>query len=55
MQGGATHHAENGKPHGNHAQILERDNFSSRRHPAPAFWWSMTLSEDRYPPLEIML
>src|SRR5438445_10851413 len=29
---------------------LERDDFSSNRHPAPAYWWSMIFSENRYPP-----
>src|SRR5262249_35517689 len=28
----------------------ERDDFSSNRHPALAFWWSMIFSENRYPP-----
>src|SRR6202008_4078738 len=29
---------------------LERDDFSSNRHPALAYWWSMIFSENRYPP-----
>jgi hypothetical protein len=35
--------------------ILERDDFSSRRHSALAFWWSMIFSENRYPLFGIML
>ncbi|MFL5046892.1 MAG: hypothetical protein ACJ8EA_18830, partial [Xanthobacteraceae bacterium] len=34
---------------------LERDDFSSNRHPAPAYWWSMIFSENRYPLFGIML
>jgi hypothetical protein len=34
---------------------LERDDFSSSRHPALAFWWSMIFSENRYPLFGIML
>src|SRR5262249_42183953 len=26
------------------------DDFSSNRHPAPAFWWSVIFSENRCPP-----
>src|SRR5262249_46951275 len=37
------------------ASRLERDDFSSNRHPAPAFWWSMIFSENRYPLFGIML
>src|SRR5205814_4819657 len=29
---------------------LERDDFSSSRHPALGFWWSMMFSENRLPP-----
>src|SRR5262249_5009923 len=32
------------------ATRLERDDFSSNRHPAPAFWWSVIFSENRCPP-----
>src|SRR5262245_7633259 len=28
---------------------LARDDLSSKRHPAPAPWWSMIISENRYP------
>jgi hypothetical protein len=34
---------------------LERDDFSSNRHPAPAHWWSMTFSENRCPLFGITL
>jgi hypothetical protein len=34
---------------------LERDDFSSNRHLALAYWWSMIFSENRYPPFGIML
>jgi hypothetical protein len=39
----------------NDAAPLERDDFSSNRHPAPAYWWSMISSENRYPLFGIML
>jgi hypothetical protein len=35
--------------------ILERDDLSSIRHPAPAHWWSMIFSENRFPLFGIML
>src|SRR5262249_44054178 len=31
-----------------------RDDFSSNRHPAPASWWRMIFSENRYPLFGIM-
>src|SRR5512145_3252594 len=34
---------------------LERDDFSSRRHPALICWWSMIFSENRFPLFGIML
>jgi hypothetical protein len=34
---------------------LERDDFSSNRHPALAYCWSMIFSENRYPLFGIML
>jgi hypothetical protein len=34
---------------------LKRDDFSSNRHPALAYWWSMIFSENRYPLFGIML
>jgi hypothetical protein len=34
---------------------LERDDFSSSRHPAPAPYWSMIFSENRCPLFGIML
>jgi hypothetical protein len=34
---------------------LERDDFSSNRHPARAYWWSMIFSENRFPLFGIML
>jgi hypothetical protein len=34
---------------------LEHDDYSSNRHPALAYWWSMIFSEDRYPLFGIML
>jgi hypothetical protein len=34
---------------------LERDDFSSNRHPAPGYCLSMIFSENRYPPFGIML
>ena len=37
------------------AERLERDDFSSNRHPAPAYCWSMIFSEHRYPLFGIML
>src|SRR5262249_1157964 len=36
-------------------EYLERDDFSSNRHPALAYWWSMIFSENRYPLFGIML
>jgi hypothetical protein len=36
-------------------RCLERDDFSSNRHPALAYWWSMIFSENRYPLFGIML
>jgi hypothetical protein len=38
-----------------HRKTLEQDDFSSSRHPALAFWWSMIFSENRYPLFGIML
>ena len=38
-----------------HRPGLERDDFSSNRHPALAFCWSMIFSENRYPLFGIML
>ncbi len=40
---------------GEAAAALERDDFSSNRHPAPAYWWSMIFSENRCPLFGIML
>jgi hypothetical protein len=34
---------------------LERDDFSSNRHPALLYWWSMIFSENRYPLFGIIL
>jgi hypothetical protein len=34
---------------------LERDDFSSNRHPALSYSWSMMYSENRYPLFGIML
>jgi hypothetical protein len=34
---------------------LERDDFSSNRDPALAYWWSMIFPENRYPLFGIML
>jgi hypothetical protein len=34
---------------------LERNDFSSNRHPAPAYFWSMIFSENRCPLFGIML
>jgi len=34
---------------------LERDDFSSNRHPAPAYCWSMIFSENPFPLFGIML
>src|SRR5262245_8277374 len=34
---------------------LERDDVSSNRHPALAYWWSMIFSKNRYPLFGIML
>jgi hypothetical protein len=33
----------------------KRDDFSSNRHPALGYWWSMMFSENRYPLFGIML
>jgi len=33
---------------------LEQDDFSSNRHPAPVYCWSMIFSENRYPLFGIM-
>jgi hypothetical protein len=38
-----------------HEPFLERDDFSSNRHPALPFPWSMIFSENRYPLFGIML
>jgi hypothetical protein len=35
--------------------LMERDDFTFVRHPAPGFWWSMIFSENRYPLFGIML
>jgi len=35
--------------------MLQRDDFSSNRHPAPSFCLSMIFSENRYPLFRIML
>src|SRR5215471_4731477 len=40
---------------GDDAFPLERDDFSSNRHLALAYWWSMIFSENRYPLFGIML
>ena len=37
------------------AKRLERDDFSSNRHPALGYCWSMIFSENRYPLFGIML
>src|SRR5215470_178208 len=37
------------------SEPLKRDDFSSNRHPALAFWWSMIFSENRCPLFGIML
>jgi hypothetical protein len=34
---------------------LKRDDFSSNRHPALAYWWSMIFAENRCPLFGIML
>jgi len=34
---------------------IERDDFSSNRHSALAYWWSMIFSENRFPLFGIML
>src|SRR5215218_9866572 len=36
-------------------RLPERDDFSSNRHLALAYWWSMIFSENRYPLFGIML
>jgi len=36
-------------------RTLKRDGFSSKRHPALAYCWSMMFSENRYPLFGIML
>jgi hypothetical protein len=38
-----------------YAGALKRDDFSSSRHPALAYCWSMIFSENRCPVFEIML
>src|SRR5882762_3211893 len=38
-----------------HSSVLERDDISSNRHPAPSFCLSMIFSENRYPLFRIML
>src|ERR1700704_1806034 len=38
-----------------HSSVLERDDFSSKRHPALSFCLSMIFSENRYPLFRIML
>jgi hypothetical protein len=38
-----------------HERSLERDDFSSNRHPALAYCWSMIFSENQYPLFGIML
>src|SRR3977135_699358 len=38
-----------------HSSVLERDDFSSNRHPALSFCLSMIFSENRYPLFRIML
>jgi hypothetical protein len=35
--------------------VLERDGFKWNRHRALDLWWSMILSENRYPLFRIML
>src|SRR5213080_748908 len=42
-------------PFGRNPAPLKRDDFSSNRHPALAYWWSMIFSENRYPLFGIML
>jgi len=37
------------------SSLLERDDFSSNRHHALAYWWSIIFSENRYPLFKIML
>ena len=41
--------------HGFLSEPLERDDFSSNRHPALDYWWSMIFSENRCPLFGIML
>jgi dTMP kinase len=40
---------------GDRGRALKRDDFSSNRHPALAYWWSMIFSENRRPLFGIML
>jgi hypothetical protein len=52
----ASHHSTCGRRRADRAAAdLERDDFSSNRHPALAYWWSMIFSENRYPLFGIML
>ena len=44
-----------GEMPGNASVFLERDNFSSNRHLALPYCWSMIFSENRYPLFGIML
>ena len=37
------------------ANGLKRDDFSSNRHPALGYWWSMIFSENRFTLFGIML
>ena len=46
---------ENGCVRTREHSALERDDFSSNRHPALAFWWSMIFSENPCPLFGIML
>jgi hypothetical protein len=43
-----------GAAHGSN-RALKRDGFSSNRHPASGYCWSMMFSENRYPLFGIML
>src|SRR5215211_6582249 len=49
--------SQNGEPDTHVAATcdLERDDFSSNRHPALGYCWSMIFSENRYPLFGIML
>jgi hypothetical protein len=44
-----------GRIRGNRSAALERDDFSSNRHPALSFCLSMIFSENQYPLFRIML